>query len=293
MLSDRPLFSVIMANYNNSEFIESAVKSLVEQTYDRWELIIVDDCSSDKSVEMIENLIRKHPGRSIRFEVNSQNSGVGYTKGRCVDLAKGELVGILDPDDELTPEALEKMVQYHSKHPEASLIYSNCFICGPDLEVRYPCKTSAIPDGTTMLDCWDKPGYSLSHFTCFKKTSYTASGGFDPYIRIAEDKDLYYKMEEVGTLVHVDDFLYKYRIHDGGLSTGKTARYSSVWHAYVLMKAFERRNYGFETNTSHVVDVLFQSQVKKTSEFRLGSMFISPLKKIKRLIKVSASSVLT
>ena len=287
MLSERPLFSVIMANYNNSRFMEYAVRSLVEQSYDRWELIIVDDCSTDGSVEIIKELIDKFPDKSIRFEVNKQNSGVGYTKGRCVDLCRGELVGILDPDDELVAGALEKMVAYHAEHPEASLIYSNCFICGPDLEVRYPSVTSSIPAGTTMLDCWDKPGYSLSHFTCFKKKSYSASGGFDPYIRIAEDKDLYYKMEEVGKLVHVDDLLYKYRIHDAGLSTGKTASYGGLWHAYVLMKAFERRNYDFESKSKHMTEVLFESPVKVTKEFKIGSFFISPLRKLKGLLNKS------
>ena len=130
----QPLFSVLIANYNNGKYLMDAIESVRRQTYTYWEIILVDDGSTDNSVELyaaLENDERIHIYR------NDKNMGCGYTKRRCAELANGELCGFLDPDDALTSDALEVMVQAHVKHPEASLINSTCYITDEKLNINY------------------------------------------------------------------------------------------------------------------------------------------------------------
>src|SRR5690348_4514160 len=101
-------FSILIANYNNGKYFKDCYDSIIAQSYNNWEAIIIDDKSTDNSIELINRLIRLDP----RFKLieNDKNYGCGYTKRRCVELSSGEVCGFLDPDDALENEALEVMV---------------------------------------------------------------------------------------------------------------------------------------------------------------------------------------
>lgn len=115
----QPLFSILIANYNNGCYLQEAIDSVLAQTYPNWEIVLVDDKSSDDSFE-----IYKKYKEDKRFHIyfNEENKGCGYTKRRCAELAQGELCGFLDPDDKLTPDALEVMVNEHGARAECSLV---------------------------------------------------------------------------------------------------------------------------------------------------------------------------
>ena len=98
-MNDNPLFSVLIANYNNGKYLMDAIKSVYEQTYTHWEIILVDDASTDNSHELYKELEKDE---RIRIFYNDENHGCGYTKRRCAELANGELCGFLDPDDAYT-----------------------------------------------------------------------------------------------------------------------------------------------------------------------------------------------
>ena len=95
------LFSILVANYNNGHFFQDCYQSILSQTYTNWEVIIVDDCSTDESVSVIKQII----GVDDRFKLieNTKNYGCGYTKNKCVQNAKGDILGFLDPDDSSQP----------------------------------------------------------------------------------------------------------------------------------------------------------------------------------------------
>lgn len=105
-LNKTPLFSVLIANYNNGKYLMDAIDSVWRQTYTHWEIILVDDASTDNSKELYKELEKDN---RIHIYYNEENRGCGYTKRRCADLANGELCGFLDPDDALTDDALEKL----------------------------------------------------------------------------------------------------------------------------------------------------------------------------------------
>lgn len=105
------MFSVLIANYNNGQYIQEAIDSIIAQTYNDWEIVIVDDGSNDNSA----NIYRQYNNERIRIYYNGQNKGCTYSKWRCIEECKGELFGFLDADDTLMPDALECMVNEHKK----------------------------------------------------------------------------------------------------------------------------------------------------------------------------------
>jgi glycosyltransferase involved in cell wall biosynthesis len=199
----QPVFSIVMANYNNARFIDQAIQSVLNQTFKDWELIIVDDGSTDNSVQKIKTVL--HDSR-IRLIQHPQNRR--YTAALKTGIAnvRAEYFGILDSDDALTADAVKIMVQHHIANPDCGLIYSQFTRCDQQLTPTGLGFCSDIPSGKTNLDL-----NVISHFKTFKLPDYLKTSGYDEEILYAEDKDISYKMEEVAKLKFVNQPLYLYR----------------------------------------------------------------------------------
>ena len=205
-----PLFSILIANYNNGGYLQEAIDSVLAQTYGYWEVILVDDKSTDDSRTIYEKYAAD---RRFKIYYNDVNRGCGYTKRRCAELATGELCGFLDPDDALLPEALETMVKAHAEHPECSLIYSTCYRYSGDRNAEMPVWDfiGPIPEDSDFLIYRKK---LVSHFVSFKRACYLKSVGIDPTLQASVDRDLYYNLEEQGRILHLPVPLYLYRINN-------------------------------------------------------------------------------
>ena len=103
------LVSVIMPAYNVGAYIEESIKSVQAQTYTNWELIIVDDCSTDNTVEEISNFLED---KRIRFLRNERNSGAAVSRNYALREATGKWIAFLDADDVWLPEKLEKQLDF-------------------------------------------------------------------------------------------------------------------------------------------------------------------------------------
>lgn len=199
----KPKFSVIMANYNNARYIGQAIESVRRQTFEDWELIIVEDRSTDNSLAVIEQYLGDGRIKLIRHDVN-----LGYTAALKTGIAsvRSEYFGVLDSDDCLAPHAVETMYIKHVRLSDCGLIYSQFVFCREDLTQRKIGFCREIPPGGTSLDA-----NVVSHFKTFKMRDYLKTAGYDENILYAEDIDIVYKMEEVAHLKFVDDCLYLHR----------------------------------------------------------------------------------
>lgn len=101
------LVSVIMAAYNAEKTIARAIESVLVQTYGDFELLVIDDCSTDRTVEIVQAI----PDARIRLIKNVQNSGVSYTRKHGLEVARGEWIAVLDSDDAWAPDKLEKQIK--------------------------------------------------------------------------------------------------------------------------------------------------------------------------------------
>lgn len=117
-----PLVSVVMPAYNCKQYVEQAVRSVQEQSCGNWELIIVDDCSTDGTFSLLSALAEQD--ERIRVFRNPVNAGAGMTRNHGVAQAKGTWVAFLDSDDLWTADKLEKQLALLRRIPEAGLLYS-------------------------------------------------------------------------------------------------------------------------------------------------------------------------
>lgn len=280
-METKPLFSVLMANYNNGKYIKTAIESVRYQSYKNVEIVIVDDHSTDDSLQIVQQI----SDLPIRLFSNEENLGCGFTKHKAAVSAKGELCGFLDPDDYLMPEAIEQMVAAHQQEPEASLITSSHYVCDEQLNVRGDAYGAcAIPEGESFLSY----GKGMTAFATFKRSSYLKTTGIDPTLQRAVDHDLYYKLEEVGATVFLPIKLYKYRVHAGGLSSTKINE-ARKWSIKAKRAAFERRKSlvnGVRNITERQLNswqgVLFAANTgKELKRFNLKSAFYWLQKTIK------------
>lgn len=106
------LVSVIMPSWNTSNFIAESIQSVINQTYENWELIIVDDCSTDNT----DDVVAKFTDKRIRYFKNEKNSGAALSRNRALREARGEWIAFLDSDDLWNPDKLEHQINFMNEH---------------------------------------------------------------------------------------------------------------------------------------------------------------------------------
>lgn len=230
-------FSILIANYNNGKFFKDCYDSILSQTYENWEAIILDDASTDNSVELIKNII----GADKRFKLftNEKNSGVGLTKGKLIDLAEGEICGFLDPDDALFINALEDSINELKKNTEIIATYSQLTFCNNHLipEKNFT-KIKQVYNNKYFFNC----PIQLSAFFAFRRNIYLKTEGINPHLKSAVDQDLYLKLFEHGSPKFLNKEMYKYRLHNGGISQYASKNSAKENFAKVILSAMHRRN---------------------------------------------------
>lgn len=126
MRNDFGLISIIMAAYNAEKTIEQAINSVLSQTYTNFELLVVNDCSKDGTVELVKKIAAKD-GR-VHLISNVKNSGVSYTRKHGLEEAKGSWIAILDSDDAWAPEKLEKQIDLQRRNHADLLFTGSAFM---------------------------------------------------------------------------------------------------------------------------------------------------------------------
>ncbi|MGA2094015.1 MAG: glycosyltransferase family 2 protein [Sedimentisphaerales bacterium] len=252
----KPKFSIVMANYNNGNYINQAVESVLNQTFNDWELVIVDDCSTDNSVDIISRYLTDGRIRLLRHDINK-----GYTASLKTAIAavSSDLFGVLDSDDCLTPQAVETMYHHHAGSPDCGLIYSQFAYCYENLTTRCIGFCAQIPPGQTSLDL-----NAVSHFKTFKLSDYLKTSGYDENILYAEDVDIIYKMEEVAGLKFVDKCLYLYRELPGSIChSSSKINVAIMSRVKARINALKRRCAALAASDNKYFEDLFARAVKQ------------------------------
>ena len=110
MAEHQPLVSVIMPCYNMERFVTDTIGSVMGQTFADWELLIVDDASTDRTASLVQGFVGKD--ERIRFSVNAKHAGIASTRNRCIQQSKGRFLAFLDADDIWHPEKLEQQMRF-------------------------------------------------------------------------------------------------------------------------------------------------------------------------------------
>jgi glycosyltransferase involved in cell wall biosynthesis len=240
--------SIVIPTYNGSSFLEQALKSALAQTYRNKEIILVDDASTDDTVEIAETFHRfRFHNSSFRIVRNPNRLGMVANWNRCLELASGEWIKFLHQDDELAPECVEAMVAAVKQHPEERIIacrrtlafdesvaikqrqYWNEFIERSSVAAHFT-SSHWIASGEKYFNCraiWPEQFSeymarvptinAIGEPSCvmIHRSAVEALGGFNPALIQLVDWEYFARIAVWKGLVYIDTPLATYRIHRG------------------------------------------------------------------------------
>ncbi|WP_144281524.1 glycosyltransferase family 2 protein [Chryseobacterium echinoideorum] len=231
-------FSVLIAHYNNSVYFKDCYESLKNQTYPNWEAVILDDASKDSEKKAVIELIQNDS--RFKFYENEENSGVGITKSKLIELASGEICGFVDPDDALLPSAIQKAIDIFRNNQDVVLAYSRFVSCDQNMKPLSEFKSAMqIPNNDRFF--FNYP-VQIAHFVSFRKKTYELTEKMNSSLKISEDQDLYLKLYEKGKVKFIDEANYLYRTHPKGISQNENKKESYEYWGHVIFNAMKRRH---------------------------------------------------
>lgn len=225
--------SVVTPNYNCEKFIAGTINSVLNQTYTNWEMLIVDDCSTDNSYE----IACKYAEKDSRIKVfrNEKNSGAAISRNKAIENANGEYVAFLDSDDIWLPEKLEKQIKFMKEN--------NCDFSFTEYEHidednnslnKFANVTKNLSYKKMMLHCW--PGCLTVIYNQNAVGKVYAND-----IKKNNDHALFLKvLKNCKNGMGIHECLAKYRIRKGSISSKKT---SIIKYYVMVIHEFEKKPY--------------------------------------------------
>ena len=232
-----PKVSVIVPVHNAAEYVEASLRSVLEQTWVDFELIVIDDGSSDGSADVIRRVIGGDPRCHFRGRANV---GMARTLNEMLEMATGELIARLDADDQALPDRLEKQVRFMDEHPECVLVGGGVINVDSDGD---PLCTELYPSSHEEIEArMLSGGGGIIHPTVMMRRDPLVSlGGYASDCPVVEDQELWLRLALKGRLANLREPLIRYRVHGGNMSfTGAEAAGRRL--AEVLRRAHRDRD---------------------------------------------------
>lgn len=220
MLRHKPRISVIMAVYNCEDYVGMAIESVQAQTFEDWELICVDDASTDDSAEVVERYAASDP--RIKLIRQPSNRGPAPARNTAIAAAQGEFVAVLDSDDLAPPNRFEVSLEAFSQTPDLGLVGGRYYIIGPSGDIYERVERPRLDDEQfkTNLKQHTMP---VPHSSCMIRRELLASvGGYDERLPAAQDFDMVLRVSPHCRCLRLDVCMLHYRIRPGQITESNT-----------------------------------------------------------------------
>lgn len=209
-----PLISVLMPVYNGEKYLREAIDSVLAQTYKNFELIIVNDASTDGT----EQIVQSYHSEQIHYFRNETNRGIVFSRNFLIEQARGDFFAVIDSDDLWVPDKLERQHVYMMQHPE-------CYLCGT---------WAKIIDGKNMVVSRIQHPIHYNHIKAnlLFQSSFVHSSvlirkmndhtfHYDSFYPVCEDYDLWFRICQKYPAHNIGEYLTLYRIHKTNISKEK------------------------------------------------------------------------
>jgi len=228
------LVSVIVASYNHVEYLEQRMDSLISQTYKDIEILVIDDCSTDGSVEVLRKY-ETHP--RVKLIIHNTNSGWVAVSNQGVELSCGEFVIFANCDDACDSRMIERLVEGMCLYPSVAISYCRSLMIDGDGKVlgddfagrekafRLKCNKDTLIShremGRFLLHSCVIPNLSSA---LFRRGCYINSGGLNPSYRVCSDWDLFFRIVAIHDVYYVTESLNEFRQHKTTIRTSTKER---------------------------------------------------------------------
>jgi glycosyltransferase involved in cell wall biosynthesis len=204
---DRPAVSVIIPCFEQGQYLSEAVESVVGQTFEDWEVVIVDDGSSDDTASVAEELIRRHPGHRIQL-TRQENGGPSSARNTAAKASKGRYILPLDADDRIDPVLLDRTAAVLDERTDAAIAYTDVlrFGAGSGIGQAADFDRDLLPSANQLNYC-----------SLYRRGVWLGAGGYNlNMVAGYEDWDFWIAAAEAGfRAVHIEEPLFHYRIRPG------------------------------------------------------------------------------
>lgn len=217
MSEKKPLVSVCIPVYNNADYVGETIDSILAQTYQNIELIMVDDNSTDDSYRVLQDYAKKD--ERVKIYRNESNLGMSGNWNRCLELCTGEILKLVCADDLLSPHIIERELEIFEKYPEVVLVESDTRLVNLDGKYRgwyrrYP--RSGIVDGAIIVR---KGFFSQDYFgapqaNSFRRGAYEQVKGFSPEFHYIVDYDFFVNIAKLGKVFIIHEPLNYFRVRE-------------------------------------------------------------------------------
>lgn len=224
MIADsNPLITVITPTFNRADFIEEAVNSVLAQTYGNFELLIVDDGSTDDTKAVLAPALQD---TRVQY-FYQQNQGQSVARNLALAKAKGEFICFLDSDNYWPPEKLESQVRQFAENPDYDVVYGDIIEIdeqGREVTRKNMRRYSGNISSFMIRDNCVSMNTAMARKRCFDEL-----GAISGQRRVADDYDLWLRFSAKFRFLYVPEFWAFYRVMENQISTDKTRRFDSNW----------------------------------------------------------------
>jgi glycosyltransferase involved in cell wall biosynthesis len=232
-----PAVSVILACYNTERYIASAVRSILAQTFRDFELILIDDGSTDRSAEICKQLAAEDSRIHL---ISRPNKGLTKTLNEGLWLATAPLIARMDADDVSLPTRFEKQVAYLNEHSECVCVGTRVTLIDP-YDSPISVAEHKLDHESIDADLLKGIGWAIVHPAAMMRTeAVRRAGGYREQFKTSQDLDLWLRLAEIGRLANLPEPLVEYRQHFESVAFNKA---DDQWNckAQIIGDAYDRR----------------------------------------------------
>jgi glycosyltransferase involved in cell wall biosynthesis len=220
----KPAVSVVIATYNRAKFLTETIESILQQSFQDYELLVVDDGSMDDTKRSLK------PYETRLRYLHQENRGPSAARNLGVRHARAPWIAIQDSDDLCTPDHLQCLYGYVKDHADCGMVFANgAYLGGPEhnRDTIIPASKSRrlVTEGVQLVDLFEKSIVRLQA-ALISKAAYEAVGGHDESLRICMDLDLAFRLVMNFPVTYLDQAVFLYRRHEGNIGRNEELRLS-------------------------------------------------------------------
>ena len=295
MATQTPILSVTVLNYNYGHFLPTSMDSILGQTFKDFEVILINDKSTDNSLDVIQPYLSDP---RVRLVDHKENKGFVNSLIEGVELSRGKYITVISADDWiLSSTAFEKQISVLEENPQVAYAFTGYGLY-EDEETRTfltrASNESYIRPGVDVFQEFVLSTVPLHSGTILRRSCYDAIGGYDPKIRYSLDAQIFLGMCHTGDIAYIDEVLYAYRRHLSSMSKGVSALQTALeevfaildWSFGLLSPADQRRLRRVKSKaeqralSAFAMDAIFSDQYRLGWRFFMVGLKISPAKTI-------------